>query len=72
MTYSESLYTDPEDLKSIPLSTHSEILIIFPNSATETARTLDTAHITCGKLQEKLIMRHHENNKAPLGANANR
>lgn len=72
MTYGASLHTDPEDLKSILPTARCEMLTIFPNSATDKARKLAAANITCGKLLEKLIMRHHKSNKALLGVNANR
>ena len=68
----ESLYTGPETMKSIFPSARRGILTIFPNLATDTVRTSAAAHIPYGKLQKKLIARHHKNNKALLGIDAHR
>ena len=59
----ESLYTGPEAMKLISPSARREILTIFRNLATDTVRTSAAAHIPYGKLQKKLISRHHKTTK---------
>ena len=60
---SESLFTGPEALRSVPEDARLEILEIFPNLQSNAVTALSAAHIPSTKLQKRLISRHRKNGK---------
>lgn len=63
---SESLFTGPEALKSIPRESVEEILEIFPEIATTGYQPIPASFMPNGKRQKKLVERHAKNKKPLL------
>ena len=61
---SESLFTGPEALKSVPAKARDELMQLFPNLARLDYKASSAAHIPSGKLQTALVARHLKNAKA--------
>ncbi len=61
---SESLFTGPEALKSVPADARDELLALFPELAERDYTATSAAHIPSGKLQKQLVARHAKNAKA--------
>ncbi|WP_231730451.1 Hint domain-containing protein [Celeribacter halophilus] len=63
----ESLYTGPEALKSVPPAARQEILLLFPELENMSYRTKPARHIPeKGKQMEQLIRRHIANERPLL------
>lgn len=60
---SESLYTGPEALKSVPAEAREELLGLFPELAVDGSVGPSAAFIPSGKSQQKLVERHVKNAK---------
>ena len=65
---SESLFTGPEALKSVPKAARAELMSLFPALATLDYTAISAAHIPSGKDQKQLIARHLKNRKALVEA----
>ncbi|MFG5380923.1 Hint domain-containing protein [Yoonia sp. R2-816] len=63
---SESLFTGPQALKSVPKAARDEILSLFPELKNEDYISEPAAQIPENKRQRKLVMRLAKNNKLPL------
>ena len=61
---SESLFTGPEAMRSIPTAARAELLTLFPELATLTYTAVSAAHIPSGKEQKALVIRHAKNARA--------
>ncbi|MCV2893623.1 Hint domain-containing protein [Lentibacter sp. XHP0401] len=61
---SESLFTGPEALKSVPAAARAELMQLFPELTTLNHTAIAAAHIPSGKLQSALVARHLKNAKA--------
>jgi hypothetical protein len=61
---SESLFTGPEALKSIPAAARSELEVLFPELCAADYCAISAALIPSGKAQKQLIARHLKNAKA--------
>ncbi|WP_022704741.1 Hint domain-containing protein [Pseudorhodobacter ferrugineus] len=55
---SESLYTGPEALKSVPVEARDELLCVFPELASPRFVGASAAYIPSGKFQRKLVAQH--------------
>ena len=60
---SESLYTGPEALKSVPAAAQAELLELFPDLATMDYEAAAAAYIPKGRAQKQLVARHLKNQK---------
>ncbi len=60
----ESLFTGPEALKSVPTKARTELMQLFPNLARPDYKATSAAHIPSGRLQTALVARHLKNAKA--------
>lgn len=63
---SESLFTGPEALKSVPAAARTELEHLFPQLCMQDYKPTAAALIPSGKAQRKLVARHLKNNKALL------
>jgi hypothetical protein len=61
---SESLFTGPEALKSVPTKARAELMQLFPNLTRLDYKATSAAHIPSAKLQTALVARHLKNAKA--------
>ncbi|WP_299027386.1 Hint domain-containing protein [uncultured Sulfitobacter sp.] len=61
---SESLFTGPEALKSIPAAARAELQSIFPELCTSDHCSSPAALIPTGRAQKQLVARHLKNEKA--------
>lgn len=58
---SESLFTGPEALKSVPKAARRELMTLFPDLASLEYAAISAAHIPSGKQQKELVARHMKN-----------
>ena len=65
-TLSESLFTGPEVLKSVPPSARAELEELFPEICSADYQAISAALIPSGKAQKELVARHLKNEKAMI------
>ena len=65
---SESLFTGPEALKSVPDAAHKEILAIFPELMDVDFKASGARHLVNGRKGRQLAVRHKNNRKQLLTA----
>ncbi len=63
-TLSESLFTGPQALKSVPHEARAELEALFPEMSALNYQAVSAAYIPSGKLQKELVARHLKNAKA--------
>lgn len=69
-TPSESLFTGPQALKSVPREARAELEALFPEMAMLDYEAISAAFIPSGKLQKELIARHLKNAKSMIAQTA--
>ncbi len=65
-TPTESFYTGPEGMKSMPVASRGEILAIFPELAQPELSPNTACFVPSGKMQKQLVERHAKNQKPLL------
>ena len=65
-TPTESLFTGPEGIRSLPQASQDEIFAIFPALADSVAARQTACLVPSGKLQKQLVTRHGKNQKPLL------
>jgi hypothetical protein len=69
-TPSESLFTGPQALKSVPREARAKLEMLFPEMAMLSYEAISVAFIPSGKLQKELIARHLKNAKSMISQTA--